>query len=61
MVACNASPARHLCYVNDIMYTLPSQREFGPSVVLENVCRTFSPSPTDRPWVSENALIRRKS
>ena len=25
--------------------------------VLENVCRVFSPGPTDRPWVSEDELI----
>ena len=24
--------------------------------VLENFCPTFSPGPTDRPWVSEDAL-----
>ena len=29
--------------------------------VLKNFHRTFSPSPTDCPWVSEDALIRRKS
>ena len=25
--------------------------------VLENFCRTFSPGPTDRPWVSEDEGI----
>ena len=29
-------------------------RAFPP--VLENVCRAFSPGPTDRPWVSEDEL-----
>ena len=34
-MACNATLAPHLCYVNDIMYTLPSQREFRPPVLEE--------------------------
>ena len=48
------SPLHHTFLLGRARFTAqPLSALFPP--VLENVCRAFSPGPTDRPWVSEDA------